>query len=104
MDRKTADELNEIRKLLAEMYKDYFQGPDPMCKSGEGTIELLFPAFFWDECSPKRPSVSVYSYVFGPNRNHYFDDATRALQAVKDWHRSYFDGWREQYYKDGMEA
>jgi hypothetical protein len=101
----TVDEtLAEIRRLLAEAYKHYFEKSDGHCKSSEGAIAIHYPPFFWDPeyhrgKSPE-PGVEIYSYVLGPHRSHYFDTATEALVAVREWHANemactYDDAWDE---------
>lgn len=77
--------LAEIRRLLAEA-TEHALAIDGHCKSSEGAISIEYPPFFWREEKPKPPAVTVYSYVLGPNRDHYFDDIDEALAAVKSWH------------------
>lgn len=86
-------ELREIQDLLAEAYRHYMQHGDGGWKSSEGAISLHFPEFFWEEgwygeedTLPKRPGISIYSYILGPNRNHTFDTTTEALTEVRNWH------------------
>lgn len=79
--------LAHIRHLLAEAYEHYFAHSDGHCKSSEGAIDIGCPPFFWREDEPpQRPAVSIYSYVFGPDRMHYFKDIDEALSAVVVWH------------------
>jgi len=51
-------------------------------KSSEGAVSLAFnlPSVFSDERAPGW-SVTVYSYVLGPNRSHEFFGAS-ALEAI----------------------
>lgn len=79
--------LAQIRALLAEAYEHYFANGDGHCKSSEGAISLHFQPFFWREGEPQeRPAVSIFSYVLGPSRDHYFRDMDEALAAVTEWH------------------
>lgn len=78
-------DLAEIRRLLTEAYEHAFQF-DGSCKSSEGAITVHYPPFFWSHGANEEPCVEVYSYVLGPNRSHWFDSSTKALEAVRGWH------------------
>lgn len=86
------EKLKEIRRLLAEAY-EHALAIDGHCKSSEGAIQITksYPPFFWreggwEDREPDGPSISIYSYVLGPNRMHYFDSADEALAVVRAWH------------------
>lgn len=99
IDDQSLVELTEIQDLLAEAYRHYMEFGDGGWKSNEGSISLIFPEFFWEEgwygegdTLPKRPGVSIYSYVLGPSRSHYFNNTTQALAAVRKWHANEMGG------------
>lgn len=81
-------ELSEIRRLITEATLHAWER-DPYGKSGEGNISVnLDNPLEWDEeyRPPRPPTVTVYSYVLGPHRAHYFDSPAQALEIVKQWH------------------
>lgn len=78
--------LFELQRLLAEAYEHYFKYSDGHCKSSEGAISIHYPSFFWHEDVRPKPSIEVYSYVFGPSRAHHFDSIDEALEVVRAWH------------------
>lgn len=94
-------DLEEIRRLLDEAYEHYFATSDGHCKSSEGHIALNFPNFFErkDGAGLEVKSVEIYSYVFGPNRLHFFSSTAEALGAVKKWHEREM---QEDYEDDPM--
>ena len=81
-------ELEQIWRLLDEAYHHYFEHSDGYCKSSEGHVSVNFNNFFErrDGESFGVKSVEIYSYVFGPNRSHFFKSTAEALSAVKVWH------------------
>ena len=83
-------DLHEIQRLLDEAYANYFEKGDGHCKSAEGAIAVHFNNVFDRRHDPasglKAVAVSVYSYVLGPQRWHYFDDSATALATVREWH------------------
>jgi len=83
-DRDVAD-LVEIQRLLDEAYAHYFENSDGYSKSSEGWVEVGF-GNYWERQKRNAPTCDVYSYVFGPNRMHYFDTIRDALIAVRGWH------------------
>lgn len=96
-------DLAEIRRLLDEAYDHYFENSDGHCKSSEGYISLNYPNYFErkDGAGLGLRSVEIYSYVFGPNRLHFFKSTAEALVAVKQWHEremqeTYEDDWDEE--------
>lgn len=79
--------LEEIQGLLDEAYDHYFEVSDGYCKSIEGVINLDFGTYFARRDGDyKEPSVTIYSYVLGPSRSHYFETIAEALLAVREWH------------------
>lgn len=86
----------EILRLHDEAFKDYLTRHNYGHKSSEGAVTLEF-GNFWDRDgydnpgAPGKVSVSIYSYVLGPNRNHYFDSIAEALAEVRKWHRAQMD-------------
>ena len=80
------DKLKEIWRLLAEAYDHYFSY-DSYCKSSEGAVSVNYPTYFDMRDGKTEPTISVYSYVLGPNRNHYFDNIDEALETVREWHK-----------------
>lgn len=81
------DKLAEIMRLLAEAYEHYFAGSDGHCKSSEGAISINIPPFFWREDEGYGGvTVSIYSYVLGPSRQHDFRSVDAALETVRGWH------------------
>jgi hypothetical protein len=107
MNKTDYNKLIQIRKLLKEAYDHYFQHSDGHCKSVEGNISLEFGDYWSDkECECKITGVSIYSYVLGSSRNHYFDTLDEALETVKKWHNEEMstdykeqDRLEEEYYK-----
>ena len=87
IDTQDTVNLIRIRSLLAEAYEHYFANSDGHCKSSEGAVSLHFQPFFWREGEgQERPGVSIFSYVLGPHRDHYFRNTDEALAAVTEWH------------------
>ena len=98
-----AADLFEIRRLLDEAYDHYFANSDGHCKSSEGHIALNYSNYFErkDGAGLEVKSVEIYSYVFGPNRNHFFKSTAEALETVKQWHEGemqedYDEEWDEE--------
>lgn len=60
---------------------------DGHSKSSEGALEISFGNSWerWDGDNVE-PGVTLYSYVLGPNRNHYFATIERALETVQVWY------------------
>jgi hypothetical protein len=81
-----ANKLEEIWKLLEEAYDHYFSY-EGHCKSGEGTVELSYPSYFEMKDGKREPSVTIRSYVLGPDRSHDFDNIDDALTEVRKWHK-----------------
>lgn len=88
IDDRTLRDVSEIRRLLGEAYEHWQANcPDLHSKSSEGAVSVDMAPWFWkEENANSRPGVSVYSYVLGPSRSHYFDDSSEALTAVRKWH------------------
>lgn len=89
-------DVAEMQRLLTEAYTHYFAtSSDGHCKSSEGAITLHFPTYFDLKDGQTAPACSVYSYVFGPSRNHHFQSTDEALDAVREWHRyAMAEDWR----------
>lgn len=88
MNQSDFDKLIKIRKLLKEAYDHYFDLSDGHCKSSEGNISIEFGDYWSDkECEGKITGVSIYSYVLGSSRLHYFDNLDKALETVVRWHK-----------------
>lgn len=81
------EKVAEVIRLHDEAFERYQKCPGAMWKSSEGAVSIHF-GNVWDR--ENRPSVEVYSYALGPNRNHYFKDADEALTEVRGWHRDAF--------------
>lgn len=82
------DKLHEIHRLLEEANSHSLE-QDGYCKSSEGHIEVGL-GNHWDRLDPadrKPPTVSIYSYLLGPHRQHHFDSIDQALEVVQQWHR-----------------
>jgi hypothetical protein len=96
----TWDKLREIARLHDEAF-DHAMEHDGHHKSAEGQISVNFTNRF-DEGRDEDPlritSVEVYSYVLGPNRNHYFDSVDEALAAMRKWHHAEMT----HNYEDGL--
>jgi len=87
MNKNDFTKLLQIRKLLKEAYDYYFQHSDGHCKSSEGSISIEFGDYWSDKnCECKITGVSIYSYVLGSSRLHYFDNLDKALETVLQWH------------------
>jgi hypothetical protein len=76
----------EIQRLLKEAYDHYFATTDGYCKSSEGAVSVHWPTYFDFRAGRNEPTVSVYSYVFGPSRLHDFPNMAAALASVREWH------------------
>jgi hypothetical protein len=87
MNQTDFNKLVKIRQLLKEAYDHYFEFSDGYCKSSEGHISVEF-GNYWDDkkCEMKITGVSVYSYVLGPSRDHWFKSVDEALKTIKEWH------------------
>jgi hypothetical protein len=92
------EKLVKIRKLLKEAYDHYFKLSDGHCKSSEGSISLEFGDYWSDKnCECKITGVSIYSYVLGSSRVHYFDTLDEALETVIQWHKEELEMTYEDY-------
>ena len=89
MNHNDFQKLLEIRKLIKEAYDHHFENDfDAPHKSQKGHISLEFGNYWEDKkCEMKITSVNIYSYVFGPSRNHYYDTLDEALEVVRQWHK-----------------
>jgi hypothetical protein len=87
MNKDDFIKLIKIRQLLKEAYDHYFKYSDGHCKSSEGSISIEFGDYWSDkECKGIITGVSIYSYVLGSSRIHYFDSLDKALETVIQWH------------------
>ena len=86
LTQSDVDKFNQIAELLAEAYEHYFEHTDGYSKSSEGYIALSLPPYYWREDEPVQLGVEIYSYVFGPSRQHLFDSLDEALETVREWH------------------
>lgn len=92
MNKEEQEYLRKIRKHLNELHIKWRNDPDSdgYCKSSEGYIgvTLNYPNWFeakdYENDEPSI-SVSVYSYLFGPNRMHDYGSLKEAWEAVKEW-------------------
>lgn len=98
------DKLKEIRRLLKEAYDHYFEHSDGHCKSGEGQISIHFGNYWEDKEDLTIRSVEIWSYVFGPHRNHFFDTIDEALKTVRQWHKEEMEFDYEKAAKEEQEA
>lgn len=95
-------DLAEIDRLLDEANAHAMNQDGASWKSGEGHIEVGF-GNHWDrdpEEARKPVTVSIYSYLLGPHRSHYFDNTTQALEVVRQWHRREMDDGSESGEED----
>jgi len=87
MNKNDFTKLLQIRKLLKEAYDHYFKLSDGHCKISEGSISIEFGDYWSDKnCECKITGVSIYSYVLGSSRLHYFDNLDKALETVLQWY------------------
>lgn len=92
-------DLAQLRLELGQMHEDWRNDPDydGHCKSSEGVISISFPPWvdYYDtaEWLLQEPSCGVYSYLFGPHRNHYFKSVSEALAAVRSWRDDSYENW-----------
>ncbi len=87
MNESNFNKLKKIRQLLKEAYDHYFKYSDGHCKSSEGSINLEFGDYWSDkDCECKITGISIYSYVLGSSRLHYFNTIDEALATVVQWH------------------
>jgi hypothetical protein len=87
----TAQELDDLRQIdvLLDEANAHSLARDGHCKSSEGNVSVDL-GNHWDRDpeEPRKPvKVTVYSYLLGPHRQHYFDNTKQALDVVKQWHR-----------------
>lgn len=92
MDTKI--KLHDIANMLDRAYEDYFKSDEPYAKSSGGAVSLTTSYGTYFDRDAKKPTtyyVTVWSYVFGPEREHIFIGATeeeaitKAYEAVKEW-------------------
>lgn len=85
-------DLMEIQRLHDEAFQHYRTNDTwgGGHKSSEGYVSVNFGNFFDrdDDRGTYKAGVEVYSYVFGPHRNHYFDTIKAGLEAVRVWHKA----------------
>lgn len=99
-------DLEEIRRLLDEAYDHYFANSDGHCKSSEGHIALNLSNYFERKngADLSIKSIEVYSYIFGPNRNHFFMSTAEALKVVKAWHEKEMQEGNEEEWLTGWDT
>src|SRR5690606_5236214 len=89
IDQQTVEEIEEIKTLMAEAYR-HALSIDGYAKSSEGRLSLdVLRPWYWRDGNSPRPEVSIYSYVLplsGGGRQHYYDNATEALEDVRKAH------------------
>ena len=89
IDQQTVEEIEEIKTLMAEAYR-HALAIDGYAKSSEGRLSLdVLRPWYWRDGNSPRPEVSIYSYVLplsGRGRQHYYDNATEALEDVRKAH------------------
>ena len=86
LTQQERSDLGTITRLLDEAYQHYFDNSDGYCKSSEGHVSVGFGTTFDRRSGERVRHVEVYSYVFGPHRQHYFDSISSALSTVQTWH------------------
>lgn len=71
--------MTDIKELLAVVHEMYRRadaaGEDMAGKSCEGMVSVTYPTWWdvQDGADPTTPmAIHVYSYLFGPSRQHYF--------------------------------
>ncbi len=96
MTTKEKEQFNKIRKHLADLHERWEKDDnDGHCKSTEGSVSLIanYPNWFeansnkkeYSKAKPKF-SVEIYSYLFGPERLHYFNTIEKAYKEVMSWY------------------
>ena len=82
--------LIEIQKLHDEAFQHFLDNGDGGHKSSEGYVEVNFGNFFDRASDRGKPvaGVGIYSYIFGPNRMHYFTTIADGLRTMKEWHKA----------------
>lgn len=96
MNKKEIILFNNIRNHLAELHDKWEKDElkDGHCKSSEGSIELVasYPNWFDSESNKEKYlsakpkiGISVYSYLFGPNRTHTYYSLEDAWNNIKEW-------------------
>ncbi len=110
-------QLADLRRLLAESYKDYHaRCPDVSTRSDEGYVEIHYGSMIQDpQLSTEIAVVRIYSSVFGPSRQSVWERGTgrsspshqyvsdpmaSALLAVEGWHREQLSRTYECYESD----
>lgn len=81
----------EIIRLHDEAFEKYQTCPGAGWKSSEGSVSVHFGNYWARHEQNDEPSCEVYSYALGPNRNHYFNTVSQALDAVRGWHKAAFE-------------
>ena len=95
MKKEDYTKLKELRTLLANLHQEWEDDTekDGHCKMSEGYVSVTLNYDNWFEYKNKQeyidavPSltISVYSYLFGPNRMHDFNSLDEAILVVKTW-------------------
>ena len=90
--------INDVRKALWHLYHD---NQDWEGKSAEGACELIYPAY-WDcdneEAFCEPTGLMVYSYAFGPSRQHYF------FYGRKEKHPNYYTWESPNFYQTAVDV
>ena len=91
MKKEDKEKLQQLRKILFDMHTEHFNSDhDGHHKSQEGLIEITYIYPNWFEAEDymndePEMMVSVYSYLFGPNRMHDFNSLDEAIEEVRSW-------------------
>lgn len=80
--------VRRIIELHDEAFRHYQDNGGDGWKSSEGVVTLRSGSVFDRMDGDDDWRVEVYSYLFGPHRNHYFDSVDAALAAVTEWHQT----------------
>lgn len=90
-DLLTPEELadfKEVTRLLEEVsIHDLEQRGEGELEGGDIYLRFRNGRDQLGEVERKSPSVSIHSYLIGPQRNYLFQSIRQALEFVREWHK-----------------
>lgn len=113
--------MSDIRDLLHVVHEMHRRadaaGKEMAGKSSEGVVSVTYPSW-WDVSAGADPtlpeSVSVYSYLFGPSRDHVFRRGSRethqhpwewvCVDPIKTAIRVITTEWAPEYFRNEVTA
>lgn len=87
------EQFEELQDYVGQLHEVWAKYDNDHHKSSEGAISIVFDPWVshydTEEWKTAQPRCEVYSYIFGPHRNHDFKTIPLAILAVKKWAREY---------------